>query len=81
MPCSKVIMDAYEEALARKDLLDEDERKAYASKVGAAIFAGPVARFDALFALGMCARCLTFATKKMNDCIERVIVYMAQTAD
>ena len=44
-------------------------------------FAGPCSRFDALYTLGMCARCLTFPTARMMKAIERCIAYLAQTCD
>ena len=63
------------------DIIDDEAKAAYASKCGAAIFAGPCSRFDALYVLGMCSRCLTFPTERMNCAIDRAIVYMAKTCD
>ena len=53
------------EARDRVGTLDADGQAAYASKCGAGIFAGPCSRFDALYTLGMCSRCLTFPTERM----------------
>ena len=58
-----------------------DEQHQYASRAGSAIFAGPASRFDALYSLGMVARCLTFPTRAMASHLERVIAYLAQTSD
>ena len=80
-PSSKDLVEAYDAARDRVDVLDDDGRTAYASKCGAGIFAGPCSRFDALYTLGMCARCLTFPTTRMNAAIDRCIAYMAQTSD
>jgi len=80
-PCAKDLVEAYDEARDRVGLLDADGQAAYASKCGAGIFAGPCSRFDALYTLGMCSRCLTFPTERMMKAIERCIVYMAQTCD
>ena len=80
-PCAKDLVEAYAEARDRVNLLDADGQAAYASKCGAGIFAGPCSRFDALYTLGMCSRCLTFPTERMMKAIERCIVYMAQTCD
>ncbi|KAL1504885.1 hypothetical protein AB1Y20_008655 [Prymnesium parvum] len=80
-PCLKGMVEAYEEAVTRSDLLDSAGTQAYASKTGAAIFAGSASRCDALYALGMCARCLTFPTAAMDACVNRVIAYLANTAD
>lgn len=73
-------MEAYEEALTHSETLTPDQRTSYARKVGLAMYAGPAVHFNALHALGMCARCLTFPTRRMVNCIDRVIAYMAQTA-
>ncbi|KAL1524379.1 hypothetical protein AB1Y20_019274 [Prymnesium parvum] len=52
-PCLKGLVEAYEEAVTRTAPLDPAGMKAYASKTGAAIFAGAASRCDALYALGM----------------------------
>ena len=70
-PCAKDLVEAYDEARDRVNLLDADGQAAYASKCGAGIFAGPCSRFDALYTLGMCSRCLTFPTERMMKAIER----------
>ena len=80
-PCAKDIIDAYEQARDKLGLIDGEAKAAYASKCGAGIFAGPCSRFDALYALGMCSRCLTFPTERMCAAVDRVIAYLAQTAD
>ena len=58
-------MEAYDEARDRVGTLDADGQAAYASKCGAGIFACPCSRFDALYTLGMCSRCLIFPTERM----------------
>ena len=80
-PCAKDLVEAYDEARDRVGTLDTAGQAEYASKCGAGIFAGPCSRFDALYTLGMCSRCLTFPTERMMKAIERCIVYMAQTCD
>ena len=80
-PCARDIVEAYDEAREKVDVLDVAATKRYASKCGAAIFAGPCSRFDALYVLGMCARCLTFPTERMNKAVDRVIAYLAKTAE
>ena len=79
VPCTGEILKAYEEAVARTAPLGAAAQSAYASDVGAAIYAGPATRFDALYGIGMCARCITFPTERMQRCIHRIIAYMAQT--
>lgn len=76
VPCSTQVINAYEEAVAREKFLDEEERARYASKVGMAMFAGPSSRFYVLYALGMCARCITFPSRAMDTIINRVIAYL-----
>jgi hypothetical protein len=80
-PCTRELVKAYERAVTRTDTLSAEGKQKYASKVGAAIFAGPTARFDCLYTLGMCARCLTFPTAEMDEAADRCIAYMAQTAE
>jgi hypothetical protein len=80
-PSAKDLVEAYDEARDRVGTLGPSEQAAYASKCGAGIFAGPYSRFDALYTLGMCARCLTFPTARMMKAIERCIAYLAQTCD
>ena len=53
----------------------------YASKVGKLIFVVPSSRVDCAWAIGICARCLTFPTEEMDACADRVIAYMAQNDD
>ena len=81
MPRARDLVEAYDEARDKVKIIDDDAKAAYASKCGAAIFAGPCSRFDALYVLGMCSRCLTFPTERMNCAIDRAIVYMAKTCD
>jgi hypothetical protein len=45
------------------------------------IYAAPTARFECAQAIGICARALTFPTKEMDACADRVIAYMAQHPD
>ena len=80
-PCARDIVEAYDEARDKVNILDDAAKATYASKCGAAIFAGPCSRFDTLYVLGMCARCLTFPTERMDRAIDRVIAYMAKTSD
>ena len=80
-PSARDLVEAYDQARDKVDILDDEAKAVYASKCGAAIFAGPCSRFDALYVLGMCARCLTFPTERMNRAIDRVIVYLAKTCD
>ena len=80
-PCARDIVEAYDEARDKVNTLDDAAKATYASKCGAAIFAGPCSRFDTLYVLGMCARCLTFPTERMDRAIDRVIAYMAKTSD
>ena len=61
----KDLVEAYDEARDRVGTLDADGQAAYASKCGAGIFACPCSRFDALYTLGMCSRCLIFPTERM----------------
>ena len=61
-PCARDLVEVYDEAREKLEVLDDAAKKRNASKCGAAIFAGPCSRFDALYVLGMCARCLTFPT-------------------
>lgn len=70
-PCARDLVEAYDEAREKVGTLDDSAKPSYASKCGAAIFAGPCSRFDALYVLGMCARCLTFPTERMNKAIDR----------
>ena len=79
MPRARDLVEAYDEARDKVDIIDNEAKAAYASKCGAAIFACPCSRFDALCALGMCARCLTFPTERTNRAIDRAIVYMTKT--
>ena len=80
-PSARDLVEAYDQARDKVDTLDDEAKAVYASKCGAAIFAGPCSRFDALYVLGMCARCLTFPTERMNRAIDRVIIYLAKTCD
>ena len=80
-PCARDLVEAYDEAREKLEVLDDAAKKLYASKCGAAIFAGPCSRFDALYVLGMCARCLTFPTERMNKAVDRVIAYLAKTSE
>ena len=69
------------EALKKEDPLTGQELHDYASRTGAAIFAGPASRFECLYSLGMCARCISFATRRMDACLDRLIAYLAQTEE
>ena len=75
IPSGKDLVEVYDAARDRVDVLDDDGRTAYASKCGAGIFAGHCSRFDALYTLGMCVRCLTFPTTRMDAAIDRCIAY------
>ena len=50
----------------------------YASRVGKLIFVVPSSHVDYTYAIGMCARCLTFPTDDMEACVDRITVYLAQ---
>ena len=56
-------------------------REAYARKVGALIYCLPSCRIDCAFAIGMCARCLTFPTAEMDAAADRVLVYLGTHRD
>ena len=61
-----------------KEPYDSARAKRYASRVGKLIFVVPSSRVDCAYAIGMCARCLTFPTDEMEACVDRITVYLAQ---
>ena len=80
-PATKELSAAYEDALLREDTPSTELLSRYASKCGAVIYAVPSTRGDVAWAVGMCARTLTFPTARMEKCLDRVILYLAQHRD
>ena len=78
VPATDELREAYAEALTRDHVLTGDAKAKYMSKCGAAIYACPAARVGDCFAIGICARCLTFPTLRMDACLDRIIASMAQ---
>ena len=80
-PATRELADAYIEALAREIDPSPELATEYASKCGAAIYSVPSTRADVAYAVGMCARALTFPTPRMHKCLDRILVYLGQHAD
>ena len=83
VPATDELKAAYEEARSRDTnggvgQLTGEAKIKYMSKCGAAIYCCPAARVGESYCVGVCARCLTFPTERMDACLDRVIAYMAQ---
>ena len=62
-PCARDLVEAYDEAREKVDVLDDAAKTRYATKCGAAIFAGPCSRFDALYVLWACAHAVSHSPR------------------
>lgn len=84
-PCKPKLLDAYERAkAAAADGVKptEEAHKRYRTKLGKAMFmASAGVRPDLAYGVGICARCASYPTDEMEDHLDHVIVYAAQTAD
>ena len=78
-PCDPHLLKHYEAAVAQRRTCDPTLRTTYAAKCGATIYCLPSCRVDCVFAIGICARCLTFPTPEMNQALDRLIAYLGQT--
>eukprot|EP00965_Chrysotila_dentata_P112854 3728834-Pleurochrysis_carterae.AAC.3 len=78
---SPQLVKDYETAARKEHQVDPAFQKRYQSKVGALIYAPPCRRPGDSFAIGILARALTFPTAEMDKHANRVLAYMAQTAD
>ena len=77
-PSTDELREAYKAAVERVDTLDAAGITRYMSKCGGAIYACPAARVGECYTIGICARTLTFPTARMEACLDRAIVCMAQ---
>ena len=80
-PATRELYKSYERALRRETEPSAELLRRYGTKVGAMIYASPAARYDAAYAIGVCARCITFPTEEMEAHADRCIAYMAQHPD
>ena len=71
----------YEAAARREHVCETSMQKAYASEVGALIYALPTCRIDAAHDIAKCARALSFPTLELKEAADRILVYLAQHPD
>jgi hypothetical protein len=81
MPATDAMLKAYDRAHARESKPSAEQLKRYGGKVGAMVYTSPCVRVDTCWAISRLARALTFPTPEMEAAADRVMLYLAQTAD
>jgi hypothetical protein len=79
IPADDNLLKCYEDALLRKHEPSTELMQRFGSLVGALIYAVPCGRPDVAYAVGVCARALTFPTEEMYACAVRVLVFLIHT--
>eukprot|EP00965_Chrysotila_dentata_P057762 1915364-Pleurochrysis_carterae.AAC.1 len=81
-PATPQLMKDYEIAASKKHTIDAKLKSNTRPKFGVPIYAPPCGRLGESFAIEILARrALTFPTKEMDKLANRVMAYMAHTAD
>ena len=80
-PADPKLAAFYQRAVDQRADVDPELVRPYSQMVGALIYSMPASRVDCAYAIGMCARCLTFPTTEMHAAAVRILVYLARTAD
>jgi hypothetical protein len=79
-PADETLVQAWEDAMAKRAKASEPLVKKYGSLYGAILHASKY-RPEILAAMGLLGSCLTFPTEQLYYCLVRVLVYLLRTAN
>ena len=71
----------YDAAHAERAAVNAARLKSYRTKVGKLIYTQPCVRADVAYCISRVSRAQTFPTEALEAHVDRIIVYLAQTAD
>ena len=80
-PSTDTLFGHYEDALFGDRNPDPDLKTRYMACVGKCIYPTPYTRPDCAWAVGICARAMTFPTPELEGELHHILAYMAHTCD